>query len=499
MRSPQLPLPPLSILASRRYALPHVGATVLFSFSLTLLLTVSAHSQVTEIQVSPSAVQLRAGEKKQVFATAYRRSNVALGVSFRWTTTDSGVVQVITDPRHPEVGTLVAVGPGAAVVAAVGGAERREVRGFTTVTVNGFQMPDLVTEVRLMPNSVQLRVGDVAQLYATAYRGVVHAQGLAFTWVSADSTIVRLRTQRESGVASIVGMREGETVVNALTSFNGGWIQGRATVKVSGLSSIVADSLANGLRRDLERIPGSPRVATAPTTPPKPPATGGRPSQGSRPAVADNVPARELIATGTGFFVDAAGHVVTNAHVVNGCAELRISGFGPESLTLIRLDTLNDLALLKSRGRRPPLALPSGRSVRPGDDIVVMGFPLRGLLAPEANVTTGTVSAMAGLDNDTRFVQITAPVQPGNSGGPLLDRYGRVVGVVSAKLDAVEVFKLTGDVPQNINFAISSGILRQFLDAAGVNYSSTAAIRQVSAAQVADQARSSIVVVECLQ
>ncbi len=100
--------------------------------------------------------------------------------------------------------------------------------------------------------------------------------------------------------------------------------------------------------------------------------------------------------------------------------------------------------------------------------MVAVGFPLPGLLASEANVTTGTVSALAGIGNDTRFLQMTAPVQPGNSGGPLLDLEGRVVGVVVSKLDALKVASATGDIPQNVNFAIKAGVVRSFLDASGV-------------------------------
>jgi S1-C subfamily serine protease len=85
-------------------------------------------------------------------------------------------------------------------------------------------------------------------------------------------------------------------------------------------------------------------------------------------------------------------------------------------------------------------------------------------------VTTGIISSLAGLHNDTRFLQISAPVQPGNSGRPLHDSSGNIVGVVSAKLDALRMVKATGDIPQNINFAIKTGALRDFLDNSAVPY-----------------------------
>src|SRR5439155_21695916 len=100
-----------------------------------------------------------------------------------------------------------------------------------------------------------------------------------------------------------------------------------------------------------------------------------------------------------------------------------------------------------------------GRAVRQGDGIVAVGFPLRGLLASGPNVTTGTISALAGLGDDSRYLQITAPVQPGSSGGPLLDQSGNVVGVVVGKLDALRVAQAIGDIPQNVNFAINAAVI----------------------------------------
>ena len=83
-----------------------------------------------------------------------------------------------------------------------------------------------------------------------------------------------------------------------------------------------------------------------------------------------------------------------------------------------------------------------------GQSVVAVGYPLQGLLASSLNVTSGTVSALAGLGDDSRHVQITAPVQPGNSGGPLFDQGGNVIGVVTSKLNVLAIAAAVGDVPR---------------------------------------------------
>ena len=99
--------------------------------------------------------------------------------------------------------------------------------------------------------------------------------------------------------------------------------------------------------------------------------------------------------------------------------------------------------------------------------MTVVGYPLSGLLAG-LNVTRGAVSSTRGLRGDETTMQITAPVQPGNSGGPVLSKSGAVVGVVVGKLDALDIADVTGDIPQNVNFAIRGEIAKLFLSDNGV-------------------------------
>jgi len=214
----------------------------------------------------------------------------------------------------------------------------------------------------------------------------------------------------------------------------------------------------------------------------------------SRPNQRDPEP-RE--GSGTGFYITTEGHIVTNAHVVDGCAKLSLPN--GTVLTLVDVDSGSDLALVQNRVSSSPkaLALRAGRGVRLAEDIIVAGYPLTELLSSGLNVTTGTVSSLAGPRDDRRRIQITAPVQPGNSGGPLLDSSGNVVGVVVSKLDALAVVELTGDIPQNVNFAVSLGTLQAFLDANNIAYKTQSSEFTLSNADIAEMARSATVQVQC--
>ena len=101
---------------------------------------------------------------------------------------------------------------------------------------------------------------------------------------------------------------------------------------------------------------------------------------------------------------------------------------------------------------------------------MAVGFPYGALLGSQPKVTTGIISATVGIEDDSRIFQTTAPIQPGNSGGPLLDRSGNVVGVIEASLDDFAIAAATGSLPQNVNFAIKAGVIRAFLDTHRIEY-----------------------------
>jgi S1-C subfamily serine protease len=185
--------------------------------------------------------------------------------------------------------------------------------------------------------------------------------------------------------------------------------------------------------------------------------------------------------------------------VVENCKTL--SGELPSGrfpLTLLNADRQNDIALLQGATAVVAVAtFRDGRGVRPGDEVVAVGFPLQGILAAQMNVTTGTVSSLAGLGDDATRLQMTAPVQPGNSGGPLLDRSGNVVGIVVEKLDALRVAAMSGSISENVNFAIKGEYARTYLDSRGVDYASAPSTATKSPADVGEAARAFTVFIAC--
>jgi S1-C subfamily serine protease len=202
--------------------------------------------------------------------------------------------------------------------------------------------------------------------------------------------------------------------------------------------------------------------------------------------------------TGTGFYVSRQGHVLTNAHVVDRCSSVTVQqpGGAPAPATIVARDKQNDLALVQTSSAPAAVAtLRIGRAVRPGEAVVAYGFPLTGLVSSGGVLTTGTVSALSGVGDDTRYLQISVPIQPGNSGGPLMDMSGAVIGVTTASLSTKTV-RVTGAIPQNVNFAIKTDVVRTFLGTNGVS-AETGGGREFAAADVGERARAFTVLIRC--
>lgn len=235
-------------------------------------------------------------------------------------------------------------------------------------------------------------------------------------------------------------------------------------------------------------VPLPAGVAPAPR-PDRPPPTDPGPRQAQRRA-----------STGTGFVV-AAGKVLTNHHVIDGCRRtVGVLASGRRvDLAIAGRDARRDLALLSGPADMGPALAFRDSPPRRGDEVVTYGFPLTGILGSGPTLTTGEISALTGLRDDPNTMIISAPVQAGNSGGPLLDRAGNVLGVIVAKLAALRIAERTGDLPQNVNIAIQGRTALEFLRQNGVEPRRSPSIAHYPAAEVGEIAHPSTVLLECFK
>jgi S1-C subfamily serine protease len=168
---------------------------------------------------------------------------------------------------------------------------------------------------------------------------------------------------------------------------------------------------------------------------------------------------------GTGFFISEDGFLIMNDHVVNDATQVRlVTSAGLISAKIVRVDQANNLALLKAEGRFVSLPITASRAVKLGSTVATVGFPNIGLQGFAPKLTKGEIGSLSGAKDDARYFQISVPVQPGNSGGALVDERGTVVGVVSAKLSARVALSTSGALPENVNYAVKSSFLLGFLE-----------------------------------
>jgi S1-C subfamily serine protease len=168
--------------------------------------------------------------------------------------------------------------------------------------------------------------------------------------------------------------------------------------------------------------------------------------------------------SGTGFLIKPEGWLVTNAHVVEGRDRIEVVGRG--NAAEVKVDVANELAALRSPGASPKAVALRQAPARRGEDVAALCFSLADVLSSSIKFTTGNVNALLGPGDDTRFLQISAPVQPGNSCGPLVDTGGAVIGVITGVLKSNAFGESI--VPQNVNFAIRSNVLGLFLQSRAI-------------------------------
>jgi TPR repeat protein len=169
--------------------------------------------------------------------------------------------------------------------------------------------------------------------------------------------------------------------------------------------------------------------------------------------------------TGSGFFVTEDGYFLTAFHVVEDASRITVrTRAGTFAATLVKADKANDVALLKVNGKFPALPVTSSRGVKLGESVFTIGFPNIELQGFAPKLTKGEISSLTGMQDDPREFQISVAVQPGNSGGPLVNQNGNVVGIVEARLADMATLQTTGSLPQNVNYAMKSSVLNLLLE-----------------------------------
>jgi len=161
--------------------------------------------------------------------------------------------------------------------------------------------------------------------------------------------------------------------------------------------------------------------------------------------------------TGTGFFVTNNGIMVTNHHVIEDAKNVFVldTATGKKyTAEVLATDPVNDVAIIKVNAMSKGIPLADFFTSLKGDEVLTLGYPLIALQGQEQKATFGRINSLSGIKDDIRMVQVDVPIQPGNSGGPLLNTKGQVIGVITATLDQIVTLRASGSLPQNVNFAV---------------------------------------------
>ena len=210
--------------------------------------------------------------------------------------------------------------------------------------------------------------------------------------------------------------------------------------------------------------PPQPQPAPAPPPQPVPPPQAAPPPP---PAPPPQIASAPRLAQGTAFFVRPDGVLLTALHVVEGARSIAVAcpGREPASATLGNSARGRDLVVLKTALAAPAyLSLRDTRSLLPGDPIFTVGFPAAGTRDAAARFAGGAVSAVSGPDAETAFLQMTVPVQPGESGAPVITADGSVVGVVSSSAAIILLLREPGIFPQNVTWAVKADLGRPLFE-----------------------------------
>ena len=176
----------------------------------------------------------------------------------------------------------------------------------------------------------------------------------------------------------------------------------------------------------------------------------------------------QVVAGGTGFLFGSKDYVITNWHVVKGANSIvaKFTDGQTVKAIVVAKDSKNDIAILKLANTSPlsatPIKLGDSSSARMGEKIFTIGYPASKIMGEKPKYSEGVINSMTGLKDDPAFFQVSVPVQPGNSGGPLFNEHGEVIGITTSSLSLLAMDAM-GAIPQNVNYAIKSSFVKNLL------------------------------------
>jgi S1-C subfamily serine protease len=289
--------------------------------------------------------------------------------------------------------------------------------------------------------------------------GVGKDESLAVKYYRASAIQSNADSQYCMGVAHLKGLGVSVSMPEGLAwltiAANNGQTEAKAFISgIPALPAQLRQAVSNRISSLSAEIAASPQTRDGPE-----PWSSPKRNPGAA------LPGKTVKWSGSGFLITSQGHIITNHHVAPPGTKIQvITRFGALSATILKTDETNDLTLLKVDGTFVPIALSTSSKVRLGATVATIGFPNTEMQGFSPKLTKGEISSLAGLRDDPKYFQISAAVQPGNSGGPLFDSSGNVVGVVTAKINQKAAIAKTGTIAENVNFAVKSIHLLAFLE-----------------------------------